>query len=114
VSQHQVTAFIHTAVVMPDHVHIVLQPLWDPRGVLFALHEILGLIKGRSSREINEKLKHPGHVWLDESHDHQIRSDESLLEKCEYVAQNPVRKGLVSHPDEYPWLWRWWKKRGTD
>jgi hypothetical protein len=30
-------AFIHVAVVMPDHVHIVMQPLWDENGVTYAL-----------------------------------------------------------------------------
>ena len=41
---------------------------------------------------------------------HEIRRDESLHEKIEYVCENPVRKGLVATPDEYPWLWREWKQ----
>jgi hypothetical protein len=34
-----------------------------------------------------------------------LRSNERLKEKCEYIRQNPVRKGLVRTPGEYPWLW---------
>ncbi|MGZ4809311.1 MAG: hypothetical protein ACXV7D_08265 [Thermoanaerobaculia bacterium] len=30
------------------------------------------------------------------------------MAKCEYVAQNAVRAGLVKRPEEYRWLWRWW------
>ena len=102
VRQHHQTAFVLTAVVMPDHVHVVMQPL----GI--ALSEILRLIKGRSARAINVMLKRAGRVWQQESHDYQIRSDESLMKKCEYVEANPVRKGLCSTPDEWPWLFRWW------
>ena len=107
--QQEQTAFVHTAVVMPDHVHIVLQPLWETPGVLVTLSEIHRLIKGRSARKINQILRRTGAVWQNESHDYQIRSEESLIEKCEYVAQNPVRKGLCATPDEWPWLFRWWK-----
>jgi putative transposase len=106
--QHQQTAFIHTAVVMPDHFHAVLQPLWDAVGFSIPLSQIHRLIKGRSARRINQLLRRTGTMWQNESHDHQIRSEESLIEKCEYVARNPVRKGLCASPDEWPWLFRWW------
>jgi putative transposase len=102
VSLHHQRAFVHTAVVMPDHVHAVLQP------IEIALSEILRLIKGRSARAINVALHRSGAVWQQESHDYQIRGEESLIKKCEYVAENPVRKGLCASPDEWPWLFRWW------
>ena len=50
-------------------------------------------------------LRLSGPVWQEESFDHVLRSDESLKEKCEYIRQNPVRKGLVMRPEEYRWLW---------
>ncbi len=46
-----------------------------------------------------------GPVWQDESFDHVLRNDESLREKMEYIRQNPVGKGLVTKPEDYPWLW---------
>ena len=52
IRQHEDTAFVHTGIVMPDHVHIVIQPLWDRNGVAFALSELLRLMKGRSARTI--------------------------------------------------------------
>jgi REP element-mobilizing transposase RayT len=108
VRQHRVLMFLHEAVVMPDHVHAVLQPLTDPSGITYPLSSILRQLKGASSRRINLALSRCGPVWQIESHDREIRTDESLMKKCEYVAQNPVRAGLVSSPDEYRWLWRWW------
>jgi REP element-mobilizing transposase RayT len=94
---------------MPDHAHLVLQPLWNDAGVSIPLSEIHRLIKGRSARLINQALRRTGPVWQQESFDHQIRGEESLIEKCDYVAENPVRKGLCVSPDEWPWLFRWWK-----
>jgi len=105
---HNFHAFIHASVVMPDHVHCVMQPLRDDAGISFPLAVILGKLKGRSARFINLALGRHGTVWLDESHDHQVRDDESLVEKIEYVLQNPVRRGLSRTPDEYRWIWRWW------
>jgi putative transposase len=113
IRQQDETAFVHTAVVMPDHVHMVMQPLWDSAGFIIALPKILRLIKGRSARAINVKSNRSGAVWQQESNDHQIRSEESLIAKCEYVAQNPVRAGLCARPEDYPWLWRWWMKTTT-
>ena len=93
---------------MPDHVHIVLEPAVDSCGTSYTLANIHQRIKGASSLAINRALNRGGHVWQDESHDHEIRNDESLRQKCEYVSQNPLRAGLVTTPDEYRWLWRYW------
>ena len=95
---HEQWMYCYTAVVMPDHVHIVLMPLWDGRGDSYAIADIVRRIKGPASRIIG------GSIWQDESFDHGIRSDESLEQKCEYVRQNPVRRGLVSRPEDYIWL----------
>ena len=97
--------YLHVAVVMPDHVHLIATPNPGDDGVCIPLRVILGRVKGASSREANKLLNQRGPLWQDESFDHQLRRDESLAQKCEYIRQNPVRKGLVKHPDDYPWLW---------
>jgi len=93
-------------VVMPDHVHMIFTPLRDLNQEPFTFEEIVGAIKGASVHSVNKALKRSGQLWQDESFDHVIRSSESLNEKVEYVVQNPVRKGLVSRPEVYKWLWR--------
>jgi REP element-mobilizing transposase RayT len=98
-------AFVHKSVVMPEHVHMVITPGFDKYGQIHAISEIVGPIKGASAREINQLLGWTGRLWQREFFDHQLRSDESLAEKCEYIRQNPVRRGLVDDPDDYPWLW---------
>jgi REP element-mobilizing transposase RayT len=93
-------------VVMPDHVHIILTPLCDPDENTFGLAEIMSGIKSCSARAINKKLGRRGSVWQDESFDHILRSNEKLVEKIEYIYNNPVRKGLAKRPDDYLWLWK--------
>jgi REP element-mobilizing transposase RayT len=119
------------AVVMPDHVHLVFLPLpcqaaaqpgaappqqtqaglaEDPAPVshdtkVYSFAEILGGIKGASAHSINKALKRSGRVWQDESFDHVVRCAEKLEDKIRYVRENPVRKGLVSRPEDYKWLW---------
>jgi REP element-mobilizing transposase RayT len=97
---------LHVAVVMPDHVHLVLTPLCTETGETYCFEEILGGIKGASAHSINKALKRSGRVWQDESFDHVARCQESLEQKIEYVCRNPVRNGLVRRPEDYKWLWR--------
>ena len=100
-----VTITLHAAVIMPDHAHLLFTAGRDAEGWTFALPEILRAIKGASARSINILLGRPGSVWQDESFDHVLRGNESLRETVEYIRQNPVRKGLVTKPEDYPWLW---------
>jgi REP element-mobilizing transposase RayT len=97
---------LHVAVVMPDHVHMIFMPLEDAKGETYSFEEIIGAIKSASSHTVNKALGRSGTVWQDESFDHVIRHAESLEQKIEYVRQNPVRKSLVSRPEDYPWLWQ--------
>jgi REP element-mobilizing transposase RayT len=102
---HGMKFFLHAAVVMPDHVHLLLTPMRDEDGNPYGLSEIMSGIKGTSAHSINKLLGRRGSVWQDESFDHILRSDENLEAQGEYFCQNPVRKGLVSRPEDYPWLW---------
>ena len=100
-----VTVTLHAVVIMPDHVHLLFTALRDPEGWTFALPEILRAIKGASARSVNLLYGRCGALWQDESFDHVLRGNESMRETVEYIRQNPVRKGLVDHPDDYEWLW---------
>jgi REP element-mobilizing transposase RayT len=96
---------LHAAVVMPDHVHLILTALSDPTGQQYSLLEIVQSLKGASAHAVNKLLGRQGPVWQDESFDHVLRSNESLVEKIEYIRQNPVRKCLVTDPRDYRWFW---------
>ena len=42
-------------------------------------------------------------VWQEEYFDHRVLSDEGIQAIVEYVHANPVRKGLCSIPEDWPW-----------
>jgi REP element-mobilizing transposase RayT len=91
---------------MPDHVHLIYEPLLDrARNEIFSLARIMKAIKGTSAHRINHELGHEGRVWQEESLDRVLRVSEKLDEKIAYIAENPVRKGLVNVPEEYRSLW---------
>jgi REP element-mobilizing transposase RayT len=105
---HGKKLWMHAAIVMPDHSHLLFTPMNDSTGATFGLAEIMSGIKGASAHSVNRMLKRTGHVWQDESFDHVLRSDESVHLKAEYICENPVRRKLVKSVDEYRWLWREW------
>jgi putative transposase len=89
---------------MPDHVHLVLTPLYDGSSFI-SVAEIMQGIKSGSAHKINRELNRVGQVWQRESFDRVLRREESIHAKVEYIVQNPVRAGLVKTALEYPWLW---------
>ena len=72
---------------------------------IFSLAEITQAIKSASAHRINRQLQRMGIVWQEESFDRVLRAPEKLDEKITYIANNPVRRGLVTKPSDYPWLW---------
>ena len=96
---------LHAAIVMPDHAHLLLSILRDPDGWPYELRSILQSLKSASAHSVNKLLGTSDPVWHPESFDHTLRSYEGLEETREYIRQNPVRKGLVKTPEDYPWLW---------
>jgi len=69
---------LHAAVVMPNHVHLLLSLLRDDSGWPYELRAILQSLKGSSAHSVNKLLKQAGPVWQEESFDHVLRSEESL------------------------------------
>jgi putative transposase len=93
-------------VVMPDHVHMIFVPLVDNGKLeVVPLAKITKAIKGSSAHLINRRLGRSGKVWQEESFDRVRRLSEKVGEKVLYILENPVRKGLASVWQDYPWLW---------
>jgi putative transposase len=96
---------VYTSVVLPDHVHILAQPLRKTEGGWFDLAEILHSIKRFSSRKINQARGNKGSLWQDERYDRIVRDEAEFLEKWEYIRNNPLKTGLALYPEDYPWLY---------
>lgn len=86
-------------VVMPDHVHLLLQPRRA-----FDLSRVLKGMKGVSARLVNDSRGEHGNLWQDESCDRIMRDQAEFDEKLDYMLNNPVKRGLV----EDPWAYDGW------
>ncbi len=84
-------------VVMPNHVHLLIFPHTDPA-------VSMALLKGVTARRANRILQREGlPFWQLESFDHWCRSSVEVLKIREYIAENPVKAGLVRRAQEWPW-----------
>ena len=94
---------LHLAVVMPDHVHVLLTPYLYETGEAVSLGELLHSIKSFSSHEIRKLVGGQGPVWLDERFDRIMRDQAEFAETWEYIETNPDRADLGK---DYTWMWR--------
>ncbi|MHC4441086.1 MAG: bifunctional phosphoribosylaminoimidazolecarboxamide formyltransferase/inosine monophosphate cyclohydrolase [Planctomycetota bacterium] len=93
---------LHIAIVMPDHVHLLLTPfIYEETGDAVSLGELLHSIKSYSAHQVNKLLGRSGPLWLDENWDRIVRNEREFTEKWEYIDTNPSRKGLS---EQYPWI----------
>ena len=85
--------------VMPSHVHALLRNL-DGRNA--ELNRDLGELKSHTGRRINELLGCRGPFWQRENFDHWCRSLEKFEAAKAYIVNNPVKAGLVSRAEDWP------------
>jgi putative transposase len=106
-------------VIMPEHIHLVTSNLEE-----VTLSDIMRDFKRFTSKEISSQLErdkksillevfkryaHTGKgnteykVWQDDFHPEAIYSEAFLQQKMDYVHYNPVKRGLVSRPED--WLY---------
>jgi len=91
---------LHDFVIMPDHVHLLLTLSGD-----IALEKAMQFIKGGFSFRLKRELGYSGEVWQRGFSDHRVNDGRSFENHRRYIAENPVKAGLVSAPEEYPWLY---------
>lgn len=91
--------------IMPNHVHVVLTPLLKIAGSYYSLAGIMHSIKGFTARRANQLMGRSGAFWLHESYDHCMRDEAELHRIITYVANNPVKAGLVAEWQAWPWTY---------
>ena len=83
-------------VLMPEHVHLLTN---EPKTNTLAV--FLQILKQRTSREL--KSPDQKQFWQRRYYDFNVSSPEKFIEKLQYIHRNPVKRGLVSHPENYRW-----------
>src|SRR5437764_860116 len=89
-------AFVLAYVIMPNHLHMVVAPR-EAR----TLVQIMQVVKGFSSREINRAEGKSGSLWQQSYYDRVIRSEAQLRATIDYLHRNPVAEGLTARPEDY-------------
>jgi REP element-mobilizing transposase RayT len=93
-SRHNVA--VGRYVIMPDHVHFFVRRPDDSE-----LGRWVGMLKQTLAKQI--ALAGASPTWQRGFFDHLLRSDESYAQKWNYVRENPVRVGLVTKADDWPY-----------
>jgi putative transposase len=86
---------------MPDHWHALLWPTYP-----ITISRVLQDIKYVSARRINRFRGRRGPVWQHQFWDRFVRHRKELSGRFDYMHFNPVRRGLVTRPEE--WRWSSW------
>ena len=76
------------------------------------LHALLSFSREKPIRNVVEHWKrfHAARLrvnWQSNFFEARVRDRAALVEKRDYIRQNPVRKGLVAHPDDWPYQWHY-------
>ena len=86
-------------VIMPDHIHFFCRAEKDAK----ILATFIGQWKEWTSKRLARTVRLERAVWQPEFFDHILRSAENYGMKWNYVRDNPVRAGLVSRAEDWPW-----------
>jgi len=91
--------FLFTGYVfMPDHWHALIIPREGD-----VLPNLMGAVKVASTLSINRSRQTRGRVWQPRYFDRIVRNVREYHKTVDYMHLNPVRRGLVSRPED--WLW---------
>jgi len=89
---------VHRWTLMPNHVHFLIRQRRET-GLAPAMH----YIQQRYAKYYGRRNKWVGHVWQGRYKSPLIADDSYLYQCGQYIEMNPVRAGLVTLPEEWPW-----------
>jgi len=87
---------VYAYVVMPEHVHLLLNE--PERG---HLAQVLQSLKQSVARTL--ALRATDSFWQARCYDFNVWSERKFVEKLRYIHRNPVTRGLVDQPEDWPW-----------
>jgi putative transposase len=100
-------------VVMPEHIHLLLS---EPQRTNLSV--VMQVLKQRAAGKILRRLRDrsdpaqswlwsnpltEGHIWQKRFYDFNVFTERKRVEKLRYMHRNPVKRGLVLEPEQWPW-----------
>ena len=83
--------------LMGNHVHLLIKCEYAELASAFKR------ICGSYAYYFNHKYKRTGHLFQDRFRSEAVENDEYLLTALRYIHRNPVKAGIVSDPEDYPY-----------
>jgi len=87
---------VYGYVVMPEHVHLLMS---EPERETLA--RAMQSLKQSAARTLALRAKDP--FWQARYYDFNVWSERKFVEKLRYIHGNPVARGLVKKPEDWPW-----------
>jgi putative transposase len=100
---------LHDFVVMPDHVHLLIT-IEDG----MTIEKAMQLIKGRFSYRLSHEFGFQGEVWQRGFTEVQVMNKQDLEAHRAYIAENPVKAGLATSTEEYPFCFRFLARKKVE
>jgi putative transposase len=69
------------------------------------------LVKGRFSFRLKRELGYLGEVWQQGFSEVRVEDRQRFLQYQRYIAQNPVKAGLVDSPEKFPYCFTYLAKQ---
>jgi putative transposase len=106
-SYHRAKKFkVHDFVVMPTHVHVLFSI-----GPEMSVEKAVQLMKGNFSYRARKLFGIKWAIWQKGFSEVQITSEQSFLNHQQYIDDNPVKSGLASSAEQYPYCSTYLKKK---
>jgi putative transposase len=94
-SRRHYSFYVIGYVVMPEHVHLLVTE--PERGTLASAVQA---IKQSVARRL---IGNRQHFWQARYYDFNVWTRNKRIEKLKYIHRNPVKRGLVEKPEDWPW-----------
>ena len=91
-------AKLYAYCLMPNHIHLLLDTATKQ-----LLSKTMHGISLSYAMYFNSKYKKCGHLWQNRYKNNLVRNDQYLLNVVNYIEYNPVKAGICTKPEEYPW-----------
>ena len=119
---------LYAYVIMPEHVHLALRPRWPGDDVSRILYDLKRPVSVKAKRWLQQtgeaewlrrlSARHGQrkvlHFWQPGGgYDKNVWQERAITEIIDYIHANPVRRGLVERPTDWPWSSaRYWAGTG--
>lgn len=94
---------LHAWCIMPNHVHLLLEPLTELATIVQGWKSYTARWILRKNEELALKIPTANRLWMREYWDRYIRDAEHYRKTVEYIHYNPVKAGLCDAAEAWKW-----------